>query len=266
MEKKQKAALFFDIDGTLITEDTKKIPESAVEALRRAKENGHKVFINTGRTICSIPSSIKGLKFSGLLCGCGTYITYGDEVLFASVVPEERRYQYIDEMRKCNVEGLLEGTDDVYFSNRISRFEEIESTRRYMAALGLGVEMAMEEKNFEYDKLLIRADEKSDKEAFFGAIKEDLIPIDRTGGVYECIQKDYSKATCIEFMRKYFQLDMDQIYVFGDSSNDLAMFEYAQHTVAMKVHDPVLDVYTEFLTDTVEQDGIYKAMEHYGLI
>ena len=42
------------------------------------------------------------------------------------------------------------------------------------------------------------------------------------------------KATGIEYMRKYLGYDMDQIYVFGDSSNDLAMFEYATHTVAMK--------------------------------
>ena len=34
----------------------------------------------------------------------------------------------------------------------------------------------------------------------------------------------------------------------------------------MKVHDPMLDPYTEYVTDTVENDGIYKALLHYGLI
>ena len=61
-------------------------------------------------------------------------------------------------------------------------------------------------------------------------------------------------------------IDMDQIYVFGDSSNDLAMFEYATHTVAMKEHDSVLDPYTEYVTDSVMSDGIEKAMKHYQLI
>ena len=45
-------ALFFDIDDTLLSGVTKKVPESALEGIRKVKENGHKVLINTGRTIC----------------------------------------------------------------------------------------------------------------------------------------------------------------------------------------------------------------------
>lgn len=46
----------------------------------------------------------------------------------------------------------------------------------------------------------------------------------------------------------------------------LAMFTYGKHTVALGHHDPVLDPYTEYVTDTVENDGLMKAMAHYGLI
>lgn len=42
-------ALFFDIDGTLVSFKTHQIPESTVEALTLAKEKGIKVFISTGR-------------------------------------------------------------------------------------------------------------------------------------------------------------------------------------------------------------------------
>ena len=53
----KKAALFFDIDGTILSEKTKEIPASAIEALKAAKKKGHLLFINTGRTMCSIPAS-----------------------------------------------------------------------------------------------------------------------------------------------------------------------------------------------------------------
>ena len=43
-------------------------------------------------------------------------------------------------------------------------------------------------------------------------------------------------------------------------------FEYAKHGIVMGEHDPVLEPYAEYITDTVEQDGIWKAMEHLGLI
>ena len=52
----------------------------------------------------------------------------------------------------------------------------------------------------------------------------------------------------------------------GDSSNDLAMFRHAGHAIAMGAHDQVLEPYTEFITKTVEEDGIAYAMKKYGLI
>ena len=84
--------------------------------------------------------------------------------------------------------------------------------------------------------------------------------------MYECIQKEFSKATAIQYMQEYLGLDQDEIYVVGDSSNDLSMFQYAAHGIAMGRHDAVLDPYTEYVTDTVENDGIKKALLHYRLI
>ena len=45
-----RKALFFDIDGTLLSEVTHTVPESAKLALKKAREKGHLVFINSGRT------------------------------------------------------------------------------------------------------------------------------------------------------------------------------------------------------------------------
>jgi len=41
--------IFFDIDGTLVSFKTHRIPESAVEALQRARTAGLKIYISTGR-------------------------------------------------------------------------------------------------------------------------------------------------------------------------------------------------------------------------
>ena len=131
------SALFFDIDGTILSEITHKIPESALEALHKAQENGHKTFINTGRTICSVPPMIKRISFDGFLCGCGTHLIYGEQVVFHHSIPYERGREIIKSMKDCKVEGFLEGTEDIYYSNRISRLEPVESSRRYMAGLGL---------------------------------------------------------------------------------------------------------------------------------
>ena len=71
-------ALFFDIDGTILSEITKKIPDSTYRALERAKKNGHLLFINSGRTRCALPRMIEEMPFDGYLCGCGIYLTYNN--------------------------------------------------------------------------------------------------------------------------------------------------------------------------------------------
>ena len=48
-------ALFYDIDGTLVSFDTHQIPPSTIMALTQAKANGHKVFIATGRPLSLLP-------------------------------------------------------------------------------------------------------------------------------------------------------------------------------------------------------------------
>ena len=106
----------------------------------------------------------------------------------------------------------------------------------------------------------------ADEERFFKETEDVFKHIDRLGGVYECVQKEYSKATAIAYIKKELALQDDEIYAFGDSSNDFDMIKAAGHGVIMGHHDPVLEPYAEYITDTVENDGLYKAMEHYGLI
>ena len=70
-------AIFFDIDGTLIDEEKDIVPESAVQALKKAKENGSLLFLCSGRCLAIIPEDIMALGFDGMVGGCGTYIEIG---------------------------------------------------------------------------------------------------------------------------------------------------------------------------------------------
>lgn len=140
----KKAALFFDIDGTILSEETKEIPKSAIEALLEVKKKGHLLFINTGRTMCSIPAELKQFAFDGYLCGCGTYLTYHDEVLFTRSIEKKRGREILNKMAECNLDGIAEGTEDIYLPERISRFERLETSRRYFHSSGLGRECYLE--------------------------------------------------------------------------------------------------------------------------
>lgn len=262
----RQSILFFDIDGTLLSDKTGKIPDSALEALAEAKKNGHLLFINTGRTVCALPKELYQFEFDGYLCGCGSYLLFHEEVLLESHIEEACGQKYIEQMRECGLDGVLEGTEDLYFPKKVSRFEKLEQGRHYFGQLGLGKKKHIEEGGFLYDKIFVYADEQSEKERFFRLMEDAFAVIDRGENTYELTQKAFSKATACEFLVKKFGLDKEQVYVFGDSMNDLSMFEYASHTIAMGNHAPGLEPYTEFVTKTVEDGGIAWAMKHYGLI
>lgn len=263
---RKRAALFFDIDGTILSETTGRIPESAIEAMRQAQEKGHLLFINTGRTFCSIPAELHKFDFDGYMCGCGSYLVCQDKVLLESHVEKKRGEEIVRKMKECRLEGILEGTEDVYFPAHITRFEALESSRHYFQNSGLGTERFVGETGIIYDKLFVYEDTLSRSEEFFDFVSSDMEVIDRGKHTYEIAQKAYSKASACEFMRERLKMSMDDIYVFGDSGNDLSMFEYAKHAVALGNHAAVLDAHAEFVTKDVDEGGIAYALKHYGLI
>ncbi len=133
-----RKALFFDIDGTLLSEVNRNVPESAKRAVAKARANGHLVFINSGRTY-SLIGPIKGLvEVDGYCCGCGTRVIVDDEVLFSFTIPHERGLQIKKDILKYNMEGILEGTEHCYFRKAKTRFTQLEQIRENVERDGHG--------------------------------------------------------------------------------------------------------------------------------
>ena len=85
--------VFFDIDGTVMDYETQIIPESAVEAIRLLKKNGHIPVVNTGRPIGHVDPRIRELDFSGWICSCGMELILDGEMIY-------RDYPTLEECKK----------------------------------------------------------------------------------------------------------------------------------------------------------------------
>ena len=83
--------------------------------------------------------------------------------------------------------------------------------------------------------------------------------------VVECIPKNTSKASGIQWMMDQFKIAPEDIYAVGDSINDLDMISFVQHGIAMGNGKDIIKKKAEFVTADLWEDGIYKAMEHYHL-
>ena len=99
-------AVFFDIDGTLVSFKTHKLPDSTVRALDLLREKGIKVFIATGRQLQSI-NNLGTQEFDGYVTLNGGYCLAGkDKVIYKHNIPSEDiealiRYQENEEAFPC---------------------------------------------------------------------------------------------------------------------------------------------------------------------
>lgn len=261
-----KKALFFDIDGTLLSEVTHRVPESAKRALAQARAQGHMVFINSGRPYCHIGPIKDEVEADGYLCGCGTYIVVGDEVLYSYHIPHELGIAIKKSIIEHDMDGILEGAKACYFQKQEPRIEKMRDMRISLNKTGCISPYGWDEDCYEFDKMCVIADEKSDRAGFFRSLGLDIDVIDRGNDFYECVPAGHSKATAIEFILEKYGIPLKDAYVFGDSTNDLSMFEYAENAVLMGHHDRELEPFASFITKNVEDDGIEYAMKKLKII
>ena len=76
-------AIFFDIDGTLVSFNTHRIPDSTRKAIETIKNRGIKVFIATGRHI-SVINNLDNIEFDGYITLNVCYCLEGKEIRRAS--------------------------------------------------------------------------------------------------------------------------------------------------------------------------------------
>ena len=264
----EKKLIFFDIDGTLLTETKDhSVPESTTRALNLLRKNGHICIINTGRPYACLDTTIKSIIVDGYICGCGTYIRIGDEVLLSHHIEKDLCYRIIRELEACHLEWNLEGENALYYSEK--------PYKTFLGAEALDLKSkipgnihAVSEKDFDkisFDKFIMACTPESDFEGFHKAFKDELTFIDRSG-FYELVPKSFSKATGMKFLEDYLNVPHKNTIAFGDSSNDIPMFEYAETAVLMGGAKPELQKYATFVTTKITEDGIYNACKKLGLI
>lgn len=257
--------LFFDIDGTLLDERTGKISNGTKEAVKEARKNGHLAFLNTGRSYAELDPKVMEVGFDGVVCGCGTYVTYKGKNLVKENIEGEKAKKIISLITSCKIDALLEGEEYFYVSKKTSN-EKLLLVKKFFGEEVNQKSRFWEEKNPEFQKMSIWLNEDSDFEEFHKALKQEFMFIKRASDFYEVIPKGYSKATGIELLVEHLGMEKEHTVAIGDSANDLAMLECAGISVAMGNSKPAVKEQVSFVTKNVEDEGVAHALAHLGFV
>ena len=88
--KRNIKAIFSDIDGTLFSHVTKRVPLSTINAIKEAQSKGIKFFLCSGRNQYLIRKSgvLDYITPDGLVVMNGAQVIINDEIIYAYPLPE----------------------------------------------------------------------------------------------------------------------------------------------------------------------------------
>lgn len=259
--------LFFDIDGTIF-DDNRRLPASVLPAMEAARRNGHQLIINTGRTLCNRDRRLDGFPLDGWIMGCGTRIIYHGETLTSLEYDPEESLRLRQIFLELGIPTVWECDTALYFDPAGASCPEISGFRKFAEREGICRDLAEGDPEFRAVKMFCFADERriGTLEAKTARTGMPFTAINRGTEAWEIVPAGCSKGKGITVLREKLGVGRDHCYAFGDSPNDLTMFEAAGHSIAMGNAPEDVKAVCGYVTDPPERDGIRNAMKHYGLI
>ena len=260
----QKYALFFDIDGTLVSFETHQIPPSTILALTQAKANGHKVFIATGRPPIIITNlgAIEHL-IDGYVTTNGALCFVGSDVVACKAIPQQEARMVVEDSIEKQYGVIVIGEKDVAVLDPKGDVDLI--FRQHLAVENLNlakpVEHVLQQRILQITPFFDKDYEKELMARLPGCTSGRWHP-----AFTDVTAKGADKGEGIMAMAEHLGLDPQYTMAFGDGGNDSTMVRRAGIGVAMGNAIDELKKEADFVTTSVDEDGIRYALSHFGLI
>ena len=252
-------AVFFDFDDTLYSHKTLQIPDSAIKAVDELNRKGIKTFLATGRTSKELTwFDLSMIHFFGKIINNGQLV-YGenDEEIYRQPVEGKLKEDILQMFNEKKIPCTINTIDDIYInfvtddvirvygdiSSRIPEVKDYNGEDFYMSS----------------------AFYTNQEELDFLNTMPGYIFTWHNGAV-DIISFESSKATGIERALKYYGISKDEAMAFGDANNDVDMLECVGIGVAMGNGTDEVKAAADYITDDIDEDGVYNALKHYKIL
>lgn len=276
-----KKIIFIDVDGTLVSYENI-LPESAKEAIRLARNNGHIVYLCTGRSKAEMPQYLWDIGIDGYIGGNGNYIEHNGEAIFFKPMTLEETTSVVDWLKKRNLEFYLESNNGLFASdNFIERSRDV--FLKYMDTKNiphtddfetsdLFPDLVSNENLYRDDVNKISFILNSYQDHLDSKNEFNNLEANTWGGKGEQALfgdlgvNNIDKAVAIEKVLEHLNIDVLDTIAIGDAKIDIPMLEYCHIGVAVESGGPEIKAMADYVTDAVMDDGIYNAFKHFELI
>ncbi|NLO71695.1 MAG: Cof-type HAD-IIB family hydrolase [Porphyromonadaceae bacterium] len=254
-------AVFFDVDGTLVSFKTHRIPASSKKAIWKLREKGVKVFLATGRHILSIPD-MEGLVFDGYITINGSLCLLGDRNPIFKQCVSEKDIRTIIKMQETNPFPCLVMDDNGLFIN--FKNEIVEEVLKMKLFPGLEIRPFEESLNNNIYQIVSFLTVEQEKEVL--PYIPDCESLRWHPAFTDFVPKGSSKAVGIDKLIENFGIKLEETMAIGDGGNDIPMLKHAGIGVVMGNAADDVKAVADYVTDSVDEDGVYNALVKLGVL
>lgn len=228
--------LFFDLDGTLYVDG--KISGECRRELRRVKDGGNLVILNTGRSLGFLPEEIRReTLFDGMICG-SVYVTLKGEVLLDKSLSRQVLKRVADWAKKTGFCAVFEGLHENFsYNGRLPDASAIFSRRDLP----------------QITKVTMWCEPSLVRQEDFPGLRILHFPTYAEG-----ILEGFDKSSGMDMILRRLNLTREDAIAFGDSENDRDMLKYAGVAVCMPSAPADFDGFCVYRCR--ERDGVPEAL------
>lgn len=256
-------AIFFDIDGTLLSHKTMKVPDSTKKALHLLKEKGILTFIATGRHISEMRDlPIDDLEFEGYITLNGQYCYNKEGLIYDLPIHKQDVINVINEIDKNPFPCIFVEKELMYINYNNEVVKLVQDAISTPLPDVNDIHRGLNEKIYQVIPYDIDESKENQilqlmphsKKTRWHPLAIDVIP--NNGGKQNGILK----------VLEHYQIDINETMSFGDGMNDLDMFSLTPISVAMGNASEEVKSHASYVTDDIDDDGLYNALKHFGVI
>ena len=256
-------AVFFDVDGTLLSQKQGKVPISTRRALRRIRKKGIKIFIATGRHMIELSKlPVMEIPFDGYLTLNGNLILDENKKAYAGTPISADEVEVLSGIFRAKKIPFVMISSDKRYINYVDDVvvETQASTHGTIPDIGTV-------NDYDGEKIYqcIAFVQDRERKVLDEILDECSITSWNPTGI-DIVARGSGKAAGIAQFIEEQGLDRSEIMAFGDGENDIEMLKYAGIGVAMGNAGDAVKAAADYVTDSVDENGIENALKHFGLV
>lgn len=257
-------AVFFDVDGTLVSFKTHRVPQTTLEAIKRLQEKGIKVFVATGRhpSILSEGNNVCEIEFDGFVTLNGQYcFTKSKEVIYENNICKEDIKSLLEFMKENRFPCAFVEDRDTYINYIDDVVENLLVSVNVPLPPVEDITRAIYGKVFQLNPYI--PVEFQDK---LMSVLPNCEATRWSPAFIDVIPAGGGKHVAIEKIMEYYGYSKDEIMAFGDGGNDKTMLMTAGIGVAMGNANEDVKEIADYITTSVDEDGVLNALKHFEII